>query len=279
MKWKTVMKRKLVKTDLAYESYSTDDEKNPTNGIKTSVIGIDAGEIIKTEILNSKGEALTGRKMGTYLTIPQGYVYKYTKNEQKRASKVISRALFEVYKWEKQPKALVVGLGNREITSDALGDYVLKELTPTLHLKNDSPALFNSLGYELGVLFCPTVSQGGILASDTVKGLLKIMDFDLVIAIDSLLTSSTERLLSTVQISNTGILPGSASGKARGEISFETMGVPVICLGVPTVISAEALNINFDGEFFTLSNIDIQMNDLARVIADGITDFLTISRE
>ncbi len=64
-----------------------------------------------------------------------------------------------------------------------------------------------------------------------------------------------------------------------GEISFETMGVPVICLGVPTVISAEALNINFDGEFFTLSNIDIQMNDLARVIADGITDFLTISRE
>jgi spore protease len=81
-----------------------------------------------------------------------------------------------------------------------------------------------------------------------------------------------------VQICDTGILPGSASGKLSGEISGETIGVPVICLGVPTVISGEALNVNLDSTFFTLSDVDIQMNDLAQVIANGITDFLSEAR-
>lgn len=269
------MKTKYSKTDLAYESYKIDDEKDPTNGIRTSVISLDTGEIIKTEILSSKGEYLTGRKMGIYLTIPVGNVYKYTENEKNRASKTISKGILEIYKGQKKPKALVVGLGNRSIASDALGDFVLKELYPTLHLENTNPVLLEKLGYELGVLFCTTLNQAGILASDIIKGLLKIIDFDLVIAIDSLLTCSAERLLTTVQISDTGILPGSASGKLRGEISFDTIGVPVISIGVPTVISAEALNFELDDIFFTLSDTDIQMNDLARIVANGITDFLS----
>lgn len=272
------MKRKNIKTDLAYESYRTDDENDPNNGIKTSVIKLATGEIIKTEILNSIGECLTGRKSGVYLTIPVGSVYKYNEKEKNNISKNISRGLFEVCKHSKKPKTLVVGLGNRSIASDALGDFVLKNLYPTIHLKGSRSDFFDELGYELGVLFCPTLNQGGIYASDAIKGLLKIVDFDLVIAIDSLLTCSAERLLTTVQISDTGILPGSASGKLSGEISSETIGVPVICLGVPTVISGEALNTKLDSTFFTLSDVDIQMNDLAQVIANGITDFLSEAR-
>ena len=274
------MTRKNANTDLAYESFSADEEKDLENGIRTNLLNFDEVEIIKTEILNSRGEELSGRKIGSYFTLLVGNVHKYTKCEQERISKIIALALLESFKCinlsKCEPKVLIVGLGNRDILSDALGDLVLKNIDPTNHLRSTNPSLFSEFGYDATLLFCPTLNQGGIFASDNIKGLLKIFDFDLVIAIDSLLTKTTERLLTTVQITNTGILPGSANGKKRGEISFNSLGVPVIAIGAPTVISQNAISATCENEdiFFAPSDIDAKIIDLAKVIANGITLFL-----
>ncbi len=284
-----------TKTDLAYESYQIDKTDSEKNGIRTTLLSLECGEIIKTEILNEMAEMASGRKIGNYLTILTGSIYKYTKEEQKRASRLIARGIFDAYKriytartneiskwnFDKKAngchKALAVGLGNRDIASDSLGQLVLENLVPSAHLRLGQPLVYSELGYDLALLFCQTLGKSGVLSSDLVKGVLNQGDFDLIIAIDSLLTKSYDRLLTTVQITDTGILPGGALGRNYGEISYNTVGVPVISIGVPTVISAEALDIEADEKsslLLTPDNVEVQTLELARVIADGICEFL-----
>ncbi len=136
-------------------------------------------------------------------------------------------------------RLLVVGLGNRHMTADAVGPLVTDGVIPTAHLIKEAPALFPS---SPSVFVCaPGVrAQSGMEATETVNALCQALRPDFVLAIDALAARSPERLLTTVQISDTGISPGSGIGSVQGALSQESLGIPVLALGVPTVINAAA---------------------------------------
>ena len=137
---------------------------------------------------------------------------------------------------------LVVGLGNQGLTPDATGPECADRIRPTRHIAECDEGLFSTLGCaRLSVLKPGVESKSGISSSLVVEGIAREIKPDLVIAIDSLMARGRERLGSTIQISSTGIAPGSGIGKSKNEISERTLGVPVIAIGVPTVIDSRSL--------------------------------------
>lgn len=137
---------------------------------------------------------------------------------------------------------LVLGLGNQGLTPDATGPECADRIRPTRHIAECDEALFSTLGCaKVSVLKPGVEAKSGISSSLVVEGIAEKIKPDLVIAIDSLMARGRERLGSTIQISSTGICPGSGIGKSKKEISQRTLGVPVIAIGVPTVIDSRAL--------------------------------------
>lgn len=138
---------------------------------------------------------------------------------------------------------LVVGLGNQNLTPDATGPESADRVRATRHISEIDEGIFTTLGCsKISVLKPGVVAKSGIDSATAIEGIAKEIKPDLVIAIDSLVARGRERLGSTLQISNTGICPGSGLGKAKKEINEATLGAKVITIGVPTVISTEALS-------------------------------------
>lgn len=251
------------KAPLACECFKGNNEQ----GISTSVITHEGIDIVRSVVQSGYGSH--GRDCGTYMTICQGELYKGGEFLRDKLSRAFAYAMRKIIKeLEITPKNfLFVGLGNRELSSDKIGTEIYSLLLPIIPKNKTAPTL--SL-ISPGVL-----SSGGIEALDHIKGLISVRGFDAVIVADSLSTSYPERLLATVQISNTSITP--ASG-VRGEnirnipkmreISRKTLGVPVICIGVPTVIG-------FGDKLYTPYTIDGEIEPICKVIADGITLALT----
>ena len=255
--------------DLATESYTRDENNEKRNGIITTIIDICGTEIIKTEIINEIGERNTGKEIGTYLTLPLGEVYKYNESEKKRITKSIGESLiFLLKEIHPTPKSfLVVGLGNKTLSADSLGCLVADELIPTRHLRNKY-SLFNTLGYDLITLSPGVIGQSGIDACDYISCMLEKFKVDAVILVDSFMTLNEERLLKTVQISNTGILPGSAKNTSSQKICRATIGTTVLSIGVPTAISFKKRNSHH--VLFTRSDVENHLLAIAKSIADGI---------
>ena len=138
-------------------------------------------------------------------------------------------------------RLLVVGLGNRHMTADAVGPTVAEGVFPTAHLPKPAEPTFASRAHSVSVFIPGVRAQSGMDAKDAVSALCKAFSFDFVLAVDALAAKSPARLLRTVQISDTGISPGSLFGGEHKTLSFASLGVPVLSLGVPTVISAAAL--------------------------------------
>ena len=138
---------------------------------------------------------------------------------------------------------LVVGLGNQGLTPDAIGPESADRIRPTRHIYELDEALFSTLGCaKISVLKAGVISKSGISSSLIVEGVAKEVKPDLVIAIDSLMARGRERLGSTFQITNTGVIPGSGLEKSKHGIDESTLSVPVICIGVPTVIDSKSLS-------------------------------------
>ena len=136
-------------------------------------------------------------------------------------------------------RILVVGLGNEELTPDALGPAAARLVEPTMHLPESAPQIFDLLGCERIAVLRPGVcAQSGLESSLSIKATCNVIMPDLVIAVDALCAESAERLGCTVQISDTGVFPGSGVGNPRSEICRDTVGCHVIAIGIPTVIDA-----------------------------------------
>ncbi len=240
-------------------------EADKSGGISTSVLNYEGIDIVKTVISSKAAIKETGRDLGTYLTVCQGELYRGGEFLRDKLSRAVAYSLCEILKeLEKKPRSfLFVGLGNREISADRIGVGISDKLPP-IKESDKSPALF--------VISPGVLSFGGIEACDHIKGLIKIKELDAVIVADSLMTTHPERILATVQISNTGITPASGTKKKATAsmpkmhaISEKTLGVPVISLGVPTVIS-------FGGEkLYTPYTIDLEIEPICEIIADGIS--------
>ena len=168
-------------------------------------------------------------------------------------------------------KILVIGLGNRMVMADALGPQVVEQILVTRHLRAQLPTEWKAKMAEVSALAPGVMGQTGIETGEIVEAVVAAVSPDVVIAVDSLAAGVLERLVTTVQICNTGIQPGAGMGNRRRELSQKTLGVPVIAVGVPTVVDISGLA---EGEreayYATPKDMDIVMKRLSLMVASSL---------
>lgn len=208
---------------------------------ETEVKGI---AVSRLAILNKEGEAAIGKAKGNYVTLSLGPVWLSDDRAFDTASEVLGEELHRMAKAlvPDLSSVLVVGLGNRFITSDAIGPLTVKALTVTRHLQTMEPALFERLGtLPIAAVSPGVVGQTGIETADLIRATVRCAFPSLVVCVDALAARSVERLAVTVQLSDVGLSPGSGIGNRRRAMDSETLGAPVIAIGVPTVVDAATL--------------------------------------
>ena len=241
-----------ARTDLALEAREYVENANgELRGVivdeyEKKEIGV---SVTKVQITTKNSAKLLGKPKGTYITleVPDlcqcGENGDVSENHEKIAAEISEHLTQLLPRKKDNLQVLVVGLGNRDVTADALGPAVAEHLYISRHMLQE----FGRIGIEKkqGIItscIVPGVmAKTGMETAEIVKGIVKETMPDAVIAIDALASRSTKRLNRTIQISNTGIHPGSGVGNHRNAIDEETLGIPVIAIGVPTVVDAATI--------------------------------------
>ena len=237
----------------------------------------------RIRITTEAGARSIGRPIGNYDTLNLKKINELEIDEISDASDEISRELcLALDRISVIPeRLLIVGLGNKELTPDSIGPRVADRINATMHLKGMDKDFFYGLDFSEIAVCAPGVTAfTGMDATDVITALCDRIEPDAVIAIDAIASRSPKRLGSTIQISDTGIYPGSGIGNARLPLSSKTLGVPVIAIGVPTVINAKITaseqsfalrgNYEYDTLFVSPKEIDEIANISSKIIADGI---------
>ena len=228
------------RTDLALESHEIHAEKGACDGItvtERNVCGIRVTHMHVTK----QGEKHCDKPSGTYVTAEIGAVWRAQADAFETAANLLADELRQMFPTG-DGCVLVAGLGNEHITADSIGPRVVDRLLVTRHIKTSDKALFASAGFgELSAIASGVLGQTGIESAEIIQSLARHIRPRCIIAIDALASRRLSRLASTVQISDTGICPGSGVSNHRTEISRQTMGVPVISIGIPTVVDAHTL--------------------------------------
>lgn len=190
-----------------------------------------------------KDKKLYGKPIGNYITIDIKNLKLAREEEIQKASEVLTEELKKILEKHVQPQdeIIVLGLGNIYVTPDALGPKVINEIDVTRHLINYLPEYVEEGTRSVSAIAPGVLGTTGIETVEILKGIVKNTKPKLVIVIDALASRSIERISSTVQISDTGIIPGGGVGNARSEISKNTLGIPVIAIGIPTVVETAVL--------------------------------------
>lgn len=232
-----------IRTDLAVEAKEIYEEQNHGKVPGVDIIeDFDSGiHIIDVNILNEVGERNMGKPIGRYVTLEMPESINFDKDVADDVSKVFAKVLSSMVTIDKSMTALVVGLGNWNITPDALGPKVISRLMITRHLKEMVPDKIDENIRPVCALSPGVLGLTGIETGEIVKAVANNIKPNLIICIDALASRKTERMNKTIQIGNTGISPGSGIGNKRMEISERTLGIPVIAIGVPTVVHAATL--------------------------------------
>lgn len=195
-------------------------------------------------ITDEEGAASIGKPQGRYLTVAFPPPEEVTEEERDSLLSLLTECYRELAPQPSatKPRTLFIGLGNREMTPDAIGPAVAGQLHATAHLEKEEPALFRALNAgPLAVLSPGVMAQTGLEAAAVARAVCDAYRPTLVIVLDALAARSTERLMRTVQFSDTGLSPGSGVGNRRLTLDRATLGVPVIALGVPTVVNSAVL--------------------------------------
>ena len=253
------------RTDLAVEC-SESTEKTKLDG----VIVRENNAVTTVEVTNENGALALGKPKGKYVTLNVQSFVTDTNVFDERLNEFSS--VLKTVLPKNVASVLVVGVGNENITADSLGpktnDYVLatRHILPDLQKSLAADDLFNVATVTTGVL-----GETGIETAEIVKGIVRQISPDCVIAVDALAASSAERLGTTIQFSDSGISPGSGVGNHRDEISSTTVGVPVIAIGIPTVVSTGVISGDgSDTAFVTPREIDRITEQGAKLIGMGI---------
>ena len=238
--------KKYLRTDLACEA--ADDLAH----IKGTEYSREEKRLCTVERLTIKTDEAArqlGRAEGTYVTLMTSRLWLLDDNEIEELSRALSGEILTVMLHACGVRALtrdfsvlIVGLGNSSITPDAIGPESVERITATRHIKAFDAEIFDIMGFcEVSTLTPGVLGKTGIESSETVSAAVKTVKPDIVIVIDALAAGSMERLATTVQLSNTGINPGAGIGNLRSELSKAILGVPVISIGVPTVVDSSAM--------------------------------------
>ncbi len=235
------------RTDLASERkeiYQKANNLQDIDGIESNQEDVDENiKVERVKITNENGEKAIGKPIGNYITIDVKKLKIAQEEEINKAAEVLTNELKSIIDVhiDKQGEILVVGLGNIYVTPDALGPKVINEIEVTRHIINYLPQYV-----EEGTRMVSAISPGvlgttGIETVEILKGIVDNIHPKLVIVIDALASRSIERISSTVQLSDTGIVPGAGVGNRRSEISQQTLGIPVVAIGIPTVVETAVL--------------------------------------
>ena len=230
--------KRYIRTDLALELKEDLPEQGLIDGVKIYTKKYKDEDIKETiiEVVNKNGELLLGKPVGTYVTIESKSLREGDDSINKSFMQILHHNLAKMI--GKADKIMVIGLGNRAITPDSLGPLVIDNLYITRHLINEGLVKEDK---ELSALTPGVMAQTGIETSVIIKSVCDKVKPDIVIAIDALAAREPDRLNSTIQICDTGINPGAGVGNNRARLDKKTLGVKVIAIGVPTVISVPAI--------------------------------------
>ena len=234
---------KNVQTDLAveaHESYVGDGINAPTGvNIDEKMIGNIKRTLVK--ITSDTAEKELQKKKGSYITIEYGKLQFMSEEEVNDLTELVEYEVKKLLEKKKVPpkgNVLVVGLGNHDITPDAIGPLVVSKLDVTRHLFDYLSKEISSKMRSVSALAPGVLGSTGIETQEIIKAVTEKTNPSAIIAIDALASRSMSRLGRTIQIADTGIEPGSGVGNKRKGLNFESLGVPVIALGVPTVCDA-----------------------------------------
>ncbi len=244
------------------------------------------GEWEKIEIKSIAGEKSIGKPCGAYDTLRIPNMDTLDECEIDEAKNEIAKELCNMcdYLTVTPMRILVVGLGNEDLTPDSLGPLCAKTVKPTLHISKSDFELFEALDCSEIAVVCPDVTaNSGLESRDVVQGVCESINPDLVIAIDALASTSPTRLGNTIQVSSTGIIPGSGLGNRQSALNEKTLGVPVIAIGVPTIIDSRCFISGSDrssmgsGMFVSPKEINEIVVIAAKIIGGGINQAFGIT--
>ncbi len=259
----------IKRTDLALEIFENEKEKLLIRKNK---------EVTVTEIKieEEKDAEKYGKPCGKYISIEFPSVEKIS--DYKEIEKEIKRAILTLLPNDFE-KILVVGLGNREITCDSIGPVTAEKILATRHITKQFAEKIGLAGIKSVSVTVPNVlGKTGIEATDAVKGTVKTVLPDAVIVIDALSCTSINRIFRSIQLCNSGISPGSGIKNSRKELSYNSLGVPVIAVGVPTVVDAMTLSEEISGKkakfetdlIVTPKDADLLIHRISEILANAI---------
>ena len=232
------------RTDLAIEikeSFPKDHVEIPGVSLQENYDKLKKIKVTSVRIMNHIGARQMKKPIGTYTTIDfeERFIFEqkdYMDAVGKRLQKELAAIL--PHKIKKDATILVTGLGNRFATPDALGPYVLEQIEVNRHLSVQYVGMELQKGMKICGMIPGVLGQTGMESSEILKGVIENVHPDCMLVVDSLATRSIKRLCTTIQLTDTGISPGAGIGNNRSEINQNTMNIPVIAIGVPTVVEA-----------------------------------------
>ncbi|MDQ0190493.1 GPR endopeptidase [Alicyclobacillus cycloheptanicus] len=230
------------RTDLAVEAHELARAAAPNlRGIDESVEELENFRITRVHVRTVEGARAIGKPPGTYITLDVPGIRRRDPALQDEVAAHLAKELQQLIDIPEDGSVLVVGLGNSHVTPDALGPLVMNRLFVTRHLFHYMPEAIGE-GYRTVSGVAPGVlGITGIETSEIVQGIVEHVKPDLVVAIDALAARSLSRVNATIQIADTGINPGAGVGNKRKALNRETLGIPVIAVGVPTVVDASTI--------------------------------------
>ena len=277
------------RTDLALEArelwQESAEKTTRLNGVKAARQRTEGYPVTRVDILDEQGEQALGKPRGTYRTVDLTTFWQRRSDFFERAVRAVGGQLKDLLPGN--GPVLVVGLGNGAMTPDAIGPLAADSVLVTRHLIAAMPKHFSGFR-PVAVQRTGVLGTTGVESAEAVRGLVAEVQPALVIAIDALASRRVGRVCATVQLSDTGIIPGSGVGNHRAALNQETLGVPVFSIGIPTVVDAATLAAdlleesgitNIDEEklrgsqqnlMVTPRDIDQQVRDLAKVVGYGI---------
>lgn len=231
-----------IRTDLAIESreiYKNESKsENEIPGVEFHEENDGDIKVTTVKVKSDEGEKIIGKMKGTYITMNIPTFTHYDSDTMDEVSRTLARVLSSLIKVDNHTTTLVIGLGNWNITPDSLGPKVVSKLMVTRHLKQLVPDTIDDSISPVCAMAPGVLGITGIETSEVVKSVVDKIKPDLLICIDALAARRMERVNTTIQIGDTGIAPGSGIGNKRKELNEKTLGIPVIAIGVPTVVDA-----------------------------------------
>ena len=224
------------RTDLALERreiFRKNNNLEEIDGIEIENKEVDPNlKVTKVDITNQNGEQAIGQPIGTYITIDIQKLRLAEEAEIQKSAEILSEELKEIINKhiESKDDILVVGLGNIYVTPDSLGPKVINDIDVTRHIIKYLPQYIDENSRPVSAISPGVLGTTGIETLEILEGVVKEIKPKLLIVIDALASRSIERISSTIQLSDTGIVPGAGVGNTRKEISKNTLGIPVIAI-------------------------------------------------